>query len=316
MLQVDMRSTGKRIKLEMQPALEKVAIGTDMQLVDADCAKWEDGWKLPEAVRDKTGRIKVVLHGTFPRNCVADNSINVVDRNDYLDRVFRLKWKQLGGSINGATVEGAAPAGAQLLAAHTSRPLPELIRDINKPSDNTLARTVFLSLGSLEPDPVLGSHPLPPSPDTTYVRADQAVRNWMRAHQIDDSGLVMENGSGLSRIERISPQQMGGLLKAGLASNWAPEFQASLPIVSVDGTMRRRLKDSPAAGHARLKTGSLNNVAAVAGYVPDASGRQCVVVAMVNSTLVANGKGRKVLDALVDWVARSGTAETTVAANH
>lgn len=316
MLQIDMRSTAKRIKLEMQPTLEKVSIGSDMVLVDGECKKWEDGWKLPEALRDKNGRIKVVLHGTFPRDCVADNSINVVDRNDYLDRLFRLKWKQLGGTISGDSVEGAAPPDAQLLAAHTSRPLPELVRDINKPSDNTLARTVFLSLGSLEADPLLGSHPLPPSRDTTYTRADQAVRNWMRAHQIDDSGLVLENGSGLSRLERISPQQMGGLLKASLASNWAPEFQASLPIVAVDGTMRRRLKDSPAAGHARLKTGSLSNVAAVAGYVPDASGRTCVVVGMVNSDLVKNGKGRAVLDALIDWVARSGTAETTVAVNH
>jgi D-alanyl-D-alanine carboxypeptidase/D-alanyl-D-alanine-endopeptidase (penicillin-binding protein 4) len=315
MLQIDMRSTGKRLQLEMQPALQRVSLSSDMALVDADCAKWEDGWKLPEAVADKAGRIKVVLHGTFPRNCVADNSINVVDRNDYLDRLFRLKWKQLGGSIAGKTVEGTMPADAQLLAVHTSRPLPELVRDINKPSDNTLARTVFLSLGSLEADPVLGSHPLPPNPATTYERADQAVRNWMRAHQIDDSGLVLENGSGLSRTERISPQQMGGLLQAGLASNWAPEFQASLPIVAVDGTMRKRLHDSPAAGHARLKTGSLHDVAAVAGYVPDANGRMCVVVGMVNTELVAHGKGRAVLDALVDWVARSGAPVTTVAAS-
>jgi D-alanyl-D-alanine carboxypeptidase/D-alanyl-D-alanine-endopeptidase (penicillin-binding protein 4) len=135
----------------------------------------------------------------------------------------------------------------------------------------------------------------------------------MRAHQIDDTGLLLENGSGLSRIERITPNQMGGLLKAGLSSNWAPEFQSSLPIVAVDGTMRRRLKNSPAAGHARLKTGSLHDVAAVAGYVPDASGKLCVVVGMVNTDLVAHGKGRAVLDALVDWVARSGLPQETVA---
>jgi serine-type D-Ala-D-Ala carboxypeptidase/endopeptidase (penicillin-binding protein 4) len=314
MLQIDMRSTGNKLRLEMQPALERVAVGSDMRLVDGACAKWEDGWKLPEAVADKNGRIKVVLHGTFPRNCVADNSINVVDRNDYLDRLLRLKWKQLGGAITGKTVEGATPADAQLLAAHVSRPLPELIRDINKPSDNTLARTVFLSLGSLETDPVLGSHPLPPSPETTFERADHAVRNWMRAHQIDDTGLALENGSGLSRSEKITPNQMGGLLKAGLSSNWAPEFQASLPIVAVDGTMRRRLKDSPAAGHARMKTGSLHDVAAVAGYVPDATGKLCVVVGMVNTDLVAHGKGRAVLDALVDWVARSGVTQEPVVA--
>ncbi|GAB3458742.1 D-alanyl-D-alanine carboxypeptidase/D-alanyl-D-alanine-endopeptidase [Massilia terrae] len=306
MLQIDMRSSGKKLKLEMQPALDRVSITSDMRLIDGDCAKWEDGWKLPEALTDKAGRIKVVLHGTFPRNCIASNSINVVDRNDYLDRLLRLKWKQLGGTISGQTVEGHTPADAALLASHVSRSLPELVRDINKPSDNTLARTVFLSLGSLESDPVLGSHPLPAVQQTTFVRSDQAVRGWMRAHQIDDTGLVLENGSGLSRIERITPRQMGGILEAGLSSNWAPEFQSSLPIVAVDGTMRKRLKDSPAASRARLKTGSLHDVAALAGYVPDANGKLCVVVGMVNTDLVAHGKGRAVLDALVDWVARSG----------
>jgi D-alanyl-D-alanine carboxypeptidase/D-alanyl-D-alanine-endopeptidase (penicillin-binding protein 4) len=99
---------------------------------------------------------------------------------------------------------------------------------------------------------------------------------------------------------------MAGVLQAGLRSNWAPEFQASIPIAAVDGTMRRRLQDSPAARRARVKTGTLKNVVAVAGYVPDATGRQCVVVAMVNSELAGNGRGRVIVDALVDWVARSG----------
>jgi D-alanyl-D-alanine carboxypeptidase/D-alanyl-D-alanine-endopeptidase (penicillin-binding protein 4) len=304
MLQIDLRSTGRHLQLAMQPALEQVAIRSDMTLIDADCARWEEGWQPAEVVR-QDGRITVVLHGTFPRNCNASNSINVIDRDDYLDRLFRLTWKQLGGSIQGRTVAGATPPEARLLAEHASRALPEIIRDINKPSDNTLARTVFLSLGSFAADPALGSRPLPGSAGTTWARADQAVRNWMRAHSIDDSGFVIENGSGLSRSERISPMQMGGVLQAGLRSNWAPEFQASMPIVAVDGTMRKRLKDSPAAGHARLKTGTLKNVIAVAGYVPDADGRQCVVVAMINNDLIGGGRGRKVLDALVDWVARS-----------
>jgi D-alanyl-D-alanine carboxypeptidase/D-alanyl-D-alanine-endopeptidase (penicillin-binding protein 4) len=303
-----MRSTGKRLQLEMQPALERVSVRSAMLLVDADCAKWEDGWKLPAVEHQKDGRISVVLQGTFPKNCTATNSVNVIDRDDYLDRLFRLKWKQLGGSIKGRTLAGATPADARLLAEHTSRALPEIIRDINKPSDNALARTVFLSLGSLEADPALGSHPLPGNADSTWARADQAVRAWLRGHGIDDNGLVIENGSGLSRTERISPLQMGSLLKAGLRSSWAPEFLASMPIVAVDGTMRRRLKDSPAAGHARLKTGTLKDVIAVAGYVPDADGRPCVVVAMINSELIGGGRGRKVLDALVDWVARSGAA--------
>jgi D-alanyl-D-alanine carboxypeptidase/D-alanyl-D-alanine-endopeptidase (penicillin-binding protein 4) len=314
MLQVDMRSTDKRMQLDMQPALAGVTIASSMILVDADCATWENGWKLPQVVRTG-GKIRVVLQGTYPKNCARTNSINVLERDDYIDGLFRLKWKQLGGKLNGKTLAGSTPLDARLLAEHRARALPEVVRDTNKPSDNALARTLFLSLGALEADPVLGSRPLPVTADqTTYTRADATIRNWMRAHGIDDSGFVIENGSGLSRIERISPAQMGALLRAGLRSNWAPEFMASMPIAATDGTMRRRLNGSPAAGRARLKTGTLRNVVAVAGYVPDANGVQNVVVAMVNDDLAGEGRGRAVLDALVDWVARSGMAPAPAAA--
>jgi D-alanyl-D-alanine carboxypeptidase/D-alanyl-D-alanine-endopeptidase (penicillin-binding protein 4) len=312
MLQLDMRSTGGKLKLAMQPELQGVSVSADMQLVDANCAKWEDGWKTPEAQQQADGRIKVVLHGTFPKNCAASYAVNVIDRQAYLDRLFRQTWQALGGSISGTAIEGATPPGARLLAEHVSRTLPEIVRDTNKASDNTLARTIFLSLGALEPDPVLGSRPQAGSAQTTFSRAEATIRGWMRAHGIDDAGLVLENGSGLSRIARITPAQLAGVLLAGQRSNWAPEFQSSMPIMAVDGTLRRRLPGSPAAGRARMKTGTLNGVMALAGYVPDASGGQCVVVAMLNSELVSNGRGRAVLDALIDWVARMDGATPTL----
>lgn len=308
MVQLDIRSTSGAVKVAMLPELDGVSVDSDMKLVNVDCARWEDGWKTPTAVPQPDGGIRLVLHGTFPKGCVASNSVNVIDRQAYLDRLVRHTWTALGGSIADTTIEAATPPDARLLAEHVSRTLPEIVRDTNKPSDNALARTLFLSLGALEPDPVLGSRPQPGAATpsiTTFARTDAAVRTWMRLHGIDDTGLVLDNGSGLSRTERITPIQLAGVLQAGLRSDWAPEFQASMPIVAVDGTMRRRLHDSPAAGRARMKTGTLNNVVAVAGYVPDASGQRCVLVAMVNSDRVGNGRGRIVLDALVDWLARS-----------
>jgi D-alanyl-D-alanine carboxypeptidase/D-alanyl-D-alanine-endopeptidase (penicillin-binding protein 4) len=128
------------------------------------------------------------------------------------------------------------------------------------------------------------------------------VRQWLQRHHIDAAGLVLENGSGLSRLERISPAQMAAVLQAASDSPWAPEFQASLPIVGLDGTMRNRLGTSAAAYRARIKTGTLKNVTAIAGYVHDANGQPCVVVAMINHDL-ANQGGRAALDALIDWVA-------------
>lgn len=323
LLKVEMRSSGDKLALVMMPALDKVSIRSEMKLSDAPCAAWENGWRSPDYTR-KGERIEVVLHGSFPKDCVKSTSINVLDSQDYLARLLLAEWHKQGGALSGDVREAlppdattspptstptttAAPA-SRLLAEHVSRTLPEVLRDTNKQSDNTLARTVFLSLGSLEADPVLGSRPLAAdgAQTSTAMRAETAIRAWLQQRGIDGNGLVIDNGSGLSRTERATPAQLAGVLQAGLKSLWMPEFLASLPIAATDGTLRRRLKDSPAAQRARLKTGSLKGVIAVAGYVQDANNQPCIVVAILNDERVANGAGRAVLDALVDWVARSG----------
>lgn len=311
LLKVELRSTATELKLVMMPAMEKVSVGGDIKLVDGDCAAWESGWRTPELQRSGA-TLKVVLHGSFPKNCSKSIGVNLLDHHDYLDRLLRASWDRLGGSLGGTVREAEAatttPAGARLLAEHVSRALPEVLRDINKQSDNTLARTLYLSLGSLEADAVLGSHPiaLPAdgAPATTAARAEQAIRAWLRDQHIGDQGLVLDNGSGLSRSERATAMQLAGVLQAGQRSLWMPEFVSSLPIAAVDGTMRRRLKNSASAARARFKTGSLTGVISVAGYVQDADNRPCVVVAMLNHEKVANGAGRAVLDGVIDWVGR------------
>lgn len=320
LLKVEMRSTGNKLGLVMMPEMDKVGIRSDLTLSDAPCASWEQGWRSPDVARSG-GKINVVLHGSFPKNCIKSTSVDVLDHHDYLERLLRASWRKLGGSIGGevreAGVPTAAPAEAaagdaapatRLLAEHVSRPLPEMLRDINKFSDNTLARTVFLMLGSLEADPVLGSRPIPPdgSAASTPMRAETAIRGWLQSQRIDANGLVFDNGSGLSRTERATPAQLAGVLQAGLKSLWMPEFLSSLPIAATDGTMRKRLKDSPAALRARIKTGSLKSVIAIAGYVTDANNQPCIVVAILNDEHVANGAGRTVLDGVIDWVARGG----------
>ena len=116
--------------------------------------------------------------------------------------------------------------------------------------------------------------------------------------------MILDNGSGLSRTERIRPDQLAAVLKAGASSRWAPEFVSTLPIVGIDGAMRNRLKDSAATARARIKTGTLRNVSAVAGYVDDSKGRTHIVVAMINHDKAVRKVARPILDTLLDWVAR------------
>ena len=126
------------------------------------------------------------------------------------------------------------------------------------------------------------------------------VRNWLASRNLDMPELVMENGSGLSRIERISARHLGELLLSAWASPVMPELMASLPVAAVDGTMRRRLKNSQIAGQAHIKTGSLSGVRSIAGYVLDAQGNRAVVVFMVNHANAYNAQ--PAMDALLSWV--------------
>jgi D-alanyl-D-alanine carboxypeptidase/D-alanyl-D-alanine-endopeptidase (penicillin-binding protein 4) len=137
------------------------------------------------------------------------------------------------------------------------------------------------------------------------------VRSWLASKGIDSDGVVLENGSGLSRIERIRPVQLAAVLKAGLASPWAPEFAASIPIVAFETPMRKRLVETPAWKTSRIKTGTLRDVSGIAGYVTDNAGEKYIVVAMINYEPSELDVRRRILDTLLEWVAnaraRAGT---------
>ncbi len=305
LLRFDMESDGTSLGVRITPPLDRVSIDVDMTLIDGECKKWEDGWKLPQTTYGEkgaeNGNVRVRLHGTFPRNCTASTNINVIERARYADLLFRQLWSYLGGTISGVVREGkadgATPGAMRILASHRSNPLAEGLREINKPSDNTLARLLFLTLGTLDKQ----------AEGPTLSRAEAEVRDWFKKHGIDDSGLVLDNGSGLSRSARIKPVQLAGLLNAGWRSNWAPEFMSSMPIAGVDGTLSKRMTDSTGKIPSRLKTGTLRDVSAIAGYVADADGDPCIVVVMINHDRAVNKVARPVIDAFVEWVGRTHT---------
>jgi D-alanyl-D-alanine carboxypeptidase/D-alanyl-D-alanine-endopeptidase (penicillin-binding protein 4) len=188
------------------------------------------------------------------------------------------------------------PIDSRLLVRRQSRHWGEVLRPLNKTSDNALTRMLYLNLGV----PAMAVHPT----QTTAELAAQAVQRWFEAQGIDAQGLVMDNGSGLSRSERISPLQMARMLQVAHAAPYASDLMMSLPTVGVDGSMRNRLKQSPATAWSRLKTGTLRNVVALAGYVPDPQGQLWAVALMINHERA--NRGRPVLDALVDHWAREG----------
>jgi D-alanyl-D-alanine carboxypeptidase/D-alanyl-D-alanine-endopeptidase (penicillin-binding protein 4) len=295
LLPLEIKATADGVVASAVPPLPGLALGSRMTLNDGKCSDWDDGWS-PATASTSWGRTRIELNGVFPRGCTQRTALQLVDRTELTERLFRSLWQGLGGTWAGHAREAVEPAGTQVLARRTSRPWGEVLRHMNKTSDNALTRLLYLQLGVAE----MAAQP----ERSTRELADQRVRQWLAQHGISDAGLVLDNGSGLSRSERITPLQMASALKVAWFGRHAAELQMSLPVAGVDGTLRNRLKDSPATGWARLKTGTLRNVVALAGYVTDPVGWPWAVVVMVNHD---NAKvARPVLDALVDSIARQG----------
>ena len=180
------------------------------------------------------------------------------------------------------------------------------MRRVNKSSDNALTRLLFLTLGSeiKDAEQQLQQHNKEALPATTKQRSEQQIRLWLQQQGIKDHRLVLENGSGLSRTERLSATLLAQVLQTAWQADYGPELLASLPLAGVDGTLTNRFRSGPAYRKARLKTGTLRDVTALAGYVWDSQNRPWVVVMMVNSDKAAVA-GRPLLDTLVQQLAGS-----------
>ncbi len=305
LMQLEIVADDAGLRVGMTPMLDRVIVDSEMKTVDKPCADWEDFWKLPDVKKADDGRIRVTLKGEFPRNCPVTTEISVLDRIDFADRLFRSLWTSVGGTWTGVARDGNGTASAtdtRVLATHQSRTLTEFNRDILKRSDNPITRLMFLTLGAESKAAVGGvdAH----AASTTSARGEQVVRQWLQEKKISDAGLVLDNGSGLSRTERISAATLAAVLRVAKDSRWAPEFLSALPIVGVDGGMRRRLADSAAVGVARIKTGGLRNVVSVAGFVPDVNGDPCIVVAILNHDDAKSAVGKTIVDAVLEWVTR------------
>ena len=271
------------VKIVPTPYLPQIEIVNQLALGAGNCDFW------PERPQAQPDLARLVFTGVFPTGC-GEKSRNfaLLSPNEYALTLFQQLWRELGGTFAGGVRDGTVAPDATLLATWESPPLSEVIRDINKFSNNVMARQLFLTMSLAVEAPPLSTE-----------KAARAVREWAQRADLELPELVIENGSGLSRIERISARGLGQVLLRGMNGPLMPEYLASLPIPGIDGTLRRRLNSSPASGRAHIKTGYLEGVRAIAGYVLDQQGRWLVVVAIINHSTAINAQGFQ--DAVIEW---------------
>jgi D-alanyl-D-alanine carboxypeptidase/D-alanyl-D-alanine-endopeptidase (penicillin-binding protein 4) len=280
---------GEKLNVSSEPALDGVKL--DNQLAPQhepfpskeDCDNWDD------AIHVQPEGDSVILQGGYPSGCgEREHNLSVMPHSRYVAMLFRTLWQEMGGTLLGKSRDGAASANALLFSTHRSAPLAEVIRDINKFSNNVMARQLFLTLGTAAGE------------TATLPRSTQAMQGWLKGKGLDFPELVLENGAGLSRNERISAHSLALLLQNAEQSPLNAELVASLPILGVDGSMKKRLKESAAALHAHLKTGTLEGVKTFAGYIKSRHGKEWVVVFFINHPNAKYGQAAQ--DALIEWL--------------
>jgi serine-type D-Ala-D-Ala carboxypeptidase/endopeptidase (penicillin-binding protein 4) len=272
---------GGQARVQVEPPLAGVQWPASVPLAAGECADWRAGlkadWRDPAAPR---------LAGGYPAACGERVwPIAFADPASYAARAVAGMWQSLGGSLAGQVRGGQVPAGMAPAFELRSPPLAEVLRDINKFSNNVMAQQLFLTL-SRESRGV-----------GTLEGSREVLRAWWQA-RIGGEPPQIENGSGLARGDRITARQLAQLLQLAWRSPLMPELASSLPVAGLDGTLRR----SQTAAVAHLKTGSLRDVAGVAGFVHGASGRRYVLVAIANHANA--GAIRSLFDPLVAWAAR------------
>ena len=266
-----------------EPALAGVQVDTSVPLLPGPCEDWRAALK-PALADPRHTRFA----GGFTQACGERVwAVAYADPASYNARVVEALWREMGGRLSGTVHDGVASPSLKPSFELLSPTLAEVVRDINKYSNNVMAQQLFLTLALLQRG------------QGTPEAAREVLALWL-AERFGSiaQGSVIDNGSGLSRDTRVSAQLLARVLQDAWTSSVMSELMSSLPVSGIDGTLRR--SNAP-IGRAHLKTGSLRDVAGVAGYVLSAGGRRFVLVAIVNHPN-ANA-ARPALDALVKWAA-------------
>ena len=296
--------TAHRASVQFEPPLAGVQLQTSVPLTNGangvngtnaatsaapDCGDYRATLKA-----DFSDPLRIRFTGAYPAQCGEKVwPVAYADPQSYNVRAIEGLWREMGGALGGTVHAGVVPSvvGAtgklvlEPVFELSSPTLAEVIRDINKYSNNVMAQQVFLTLSL---------------PAASRVASQDVVRRWWKERLGSDDAPTIENGSGLSRTDRISALALARLLQSAYRSPLMPELMSSLPIAGVDGTLKR--SRAKAQGSAHLKTGSLRDVVAVAGYVHAASGKRYVMVAVINH---AHASAAKIaFDPLLDWAVK------------
>ena len=276
------------VRVWVDPPLENLRVENRLALRRGYCGGYQRGITITanEAID------KMIFSGRFPTGCKSyAMDRTALSHNEFAYGLFTSVWRESGGEFKGGWMNAKAPEDAEPIVSFRSLPLAEIISRVNKNSNNVMARHILYTLSA----EVLGA-------PGTESGGRKVVENWLADTGIEFPTLRLDNGAGLSREARVSAREFGALLELAWQKPYMPEYLASMAVSGLDGTLRRRFDDEQLTGQAHLKTGSLDHVSAIAGYLQAESGRRFSVVMLHNHDDVHRGPGEEAQIALLRWL--------------
>ena len=276
------------VSIRVDPPLENLRIENRLKLAQGRCRGYQRGITItPNETVDH-----MVMSGQFPSGCKSYSMHRaVLSHNEFAYGLFKNIWQESGGVFSGGLRNIVKPDDIEPFLVFESLPLADIISKVNKHSNNVMARQLLFTLGA-ERLVVPG----------TEEGGRQVIEDWLKSRQLGSAKLKLDNGAGLSRDSRISARNLGEILRYAWQSPFMPEYLSSLSLSGLDGTLMRRFRDDPLTGKAHIKTGRLDHVTAIAGYLQSRSGARYSIVALQNHTDVHRGPGEEVQAALLRWL--------------
>ncbi|MBF2758987.1 MAG: D-alanyl-D-alanine carboxypeptidase/D-alanyl-D-alanine-endopeptidase [Ectothiorhodospiraceae bacterium AqS1] len=283
-------SSAGKVVITTDPPLDSAAIDNRLRLTSGSCGGRH--YRIRMRIDGEGLDRRVRFSGDYPASCGTHSFWrSTFDSQTLFQGAFRSLWNGLGSSLAGGFRTGPVPASATEVIVEESAPLVDLLRPINKFSNNVMSRQLLLTIGAHR-----GQAP------GTVEKGREAIRQWLEAKRIESAGLFLDNGSGLSRQSRVTARTLGEILLAAHEGPLMAEFVSSLPLLGIDGTLKRRLKKTGLVGRVHAKTGLIDDVRSLAGYLHGADGRDFVVVVLHNQPGAHYGQGTRLQDSLLRWL--------------
>jgi len=284
---------------EGQPAQITLVPATDWLTIDNRIVTVKSGEPRWSIWRDHWERV-IHLWGRIPLSASPETvRISVPSVPYYVGESFRAILKEMGVTVEGSVKVRQVPSNASVIAETQSPPLREIVRWLNKVSDNLYAEMLLRAVALKERG------------QGSVSVAIQILRQQLVDWGIDPNDVQLFDGSGLSRLNMVTPRAIVKLLQIARTRPWFDAFKESLPIAGKDGTLRARFQNTPAEGRIFAKTGYIGSVVALSGYVQRADGDELVFSILVNHYSAPTRQVQACVDRFVASLVEGGKLSAT-----